>query len=79
MYSFREYRETPLQETSVADKALAEVKNLYNKAIKEVKNPDLVKKLEVIHGAVKQTSKKYNMPHDLILKSVDVDQFYHGE
>lgn len=77
MYSFKEYREKPLVEAS--DKALAEIKALYDKTIKGIKNPDLVKKLEIIHDAVTKTSKKYNMPRDLVLKSVDVDQFYRGD
>lgn len=79
MYSFREFIDFSLDEDSATNKAVAEVKEMYNKAIAGVSQPDVVKKMETIHNAIQKTSKKYKMPHEQLLKSVDVDQFFHGE
>lgn len=79
MYSFKDYINLSLDEGSATDNAVAEVKAMYKKAISGHKNADLIKKMETIHDAIKKTSNKYKMPHELLLKSVDLDQFFHGE
>lgn len=76
MYSFREYFAGPIEE---APNVMGDVKSAYDKAISGSKDSDLITKMKVLHGAIKDVSKRHNMPHGDILKSVDVDQFFRGE
>ena len=80
MYSFKEFiSDKHIEEALNMSSIMSDVKSGYNKAIAGVKNPDLIKKMEVLHGVVKGVSEKHGMQHDEVLKSVGVDQFFHGE
>ena len=77
MYSFKEYIAEPIEESS--PNVMGDIKSAYDKAISGNKDSDLIHKMKVLHGVVKDVSKKHNIYHGDILKSVDVDQFFRGE